>query len=236
MDVTSTALKMAGAGVSVFIAGALFGALLTTAVSRSGPEAAPASQVAAPPLAAEPQPVKLSDPGKAETLAGARDGLRIGRVDAPVQIVSFEDPLCGYCKQLQTGPYRQLMDDYVKAGKVAIVYRHYPFLAPESRTLSVALECAGQQGRFEALHGELTLSTSGTVNLDTWPGRAGADPGRFSACLGSEATRSVVDADLALGRKFEVRGTPTIFVNGKRLIGLMPYEQLKSVVDEALRT
>jgi protein-disulfide isomerase len=195
------------------------------------------------PAAAQPTAEVLPDVSVTETLAGARDGLRLGRADAPVQIVIFADPQCPYCRQLALGAERQLIDEYVTPGKAALTYRHYPFLGAESTRGAQAMECAGRQGadafwqfnrqvfdnQFPENSGQLT-----DAKLLEWAGATGLDVAKLKDCLAGADVKAVVEADLALGQRLGVQGTPVVFVNGRRVVGAVPYDMLKAIVDAAL--
>jgi protein-disulfide isomerase len=57
---------------------------------------------------------------------------------------------------------------------------------------------------------------------------------KLKDCLAGADVTAVVEADLALGQRLGVQGTPVIFVNGRRVVGAVPYDMLKAVVDAAL--
>lgn len=232
----------------VALVGAAVGYLTALSVmNKASPLSAPA-QVAAQAEQATPAgqamaPVALPDATTADTLKEARSSLRAGPANAKVQVVLFEDAQCPYCKQLSAGPIKQLFQAYMPTGQVAVTYRHYAFLNDDSTRLALAMECAGQQDRFWPYHDlvfEDIPAANGGEGLDArlarWAGTAKLDSEAFAACLTDPATRTQVDSDLNAGRSLRVQGTPTIFINGKRLIGNVPYDYLKIAVDEALRT
>jgi protein-disulfide isomerase len=135
-----------------------------------------------------------------------------------------------------------LLADYLPTDQVAVTFRHYPFLGDESIRTALAMECAGMQDRFWPYHDLVfadtpTESSSEGVDarLARWANTVKLDSAAFTACLGDPATRTFVESDLNAGRTLRVQGTPTIFINGKRLIGNVPYDYLKSAIDEALR-
>jgi protein-disulfide isomerase len=207
--------------------------------ARSEPSAAvQATQPATvQPLAA----IVAAEPTVTQTLQGARSGLRTGSADALVQLVLFEDGQCPFCKKLSDEVIARVISESVGAGEIAVTYRHYPFLGPESDTLAVAMECAGQQNRFWPFHdlifADQQPENTGAMDqarLEALATGAQLDSATFAACLADPASRAAVDADLSLGRKLGVRGTPTLFVNGKRLVGAVPYEFVRSAIDDAL--
>jgi protein-disulfide isomerase len=103
------------------------------------------------------------------------------------------------------------------------------------------MECAGQQGGFWAFHNAVfqqqAPENSGQITdatLNTWAGDAKLDTAAFSRCLAEGKGVQAVTEDLALARRLGVTGTPTFFVNGRRMVGALPYDVLKATVDAAL--
>jgi predicted DsbA family dithiol-disulfide isomerase len=66
------------------------------------------------------------------------------------------------------------------------------------------------------------------------PRASGLPSGPFAACVESHRHRDAVLADLAEGRAAGVRGTPTFFVNGRRLVGAQPLQVFQKAVQDAL--
>jgi protein-disulfide isomerase len=109
-----------------------------------------------------------------------------------------------------------VIDKYVKAGKVQVVFRHLPLdrIHPLAHKAAEAAECAGQQGRFWEMH---DLLFRGRDKLDppslrVHAATVGLDMSRFVQCLdnGEMAARVRRDADEA--RKLQISGTPTFLL------------------------
>lgn len=234
--------------VVVALASAFAGYLIALSVLGKTSPLATSAQVATQAEPAIPNiqamtPVALPDATTADTLKEARSYLRAGPADAKVQVVLFEDAQCPYCKQLSVGPVKQLLTDYLPTSSVAVTFRHYAFLGDDSTKVALAMECAGKQDHFWPFHdlvfGDASAASSGEgldARLARWAKTVKLDTNAFAACLADPATRNFVETDLNAGRELRVQGTPTIFINGKRLIGNVPYDYLKSAIDEALRT
>ena len=63
----------------------------------------------------------------------------------------------------------------------------------------------------------------------------GLDRAPFTRCLDERRFRAAVEADAAEGRAAGVRGTPTFFINGEKLVGAHPVDNFRSVINEALK-
>ena len=73
--------------------------------------------------------------------------------------------------------------------------------------------------------------------LDTFSGYAetlGLDTGQFTQCLGQQSNVTRLNADVQLGNTFGVTGTPTFFINNKRLVGSQPAAILDEIVKKEL--
>ena len=62
----------------------------------------------------------------------------------------------------------------------------------------------------------------------------GIDGAKFDQCLDSGKHTANVRADYELGEKMGVNSTPTIYINGRPLVGAQPFEQFKLIIDEEL--
>lgn len=134
-----------------------------------------------------------------------------------------------------------LFNEYVDTGKVKFVYKHMAILGQESVWAAEAAECAADQGKFWAYHDLLfnrqAGENQGAFNKDRLLAMAQElklDMGQFEPCLMNDQTRDRVQADTQEGQQVNVRGTPTFFVNGRAVVGAVPLQQLRSVVEQAL--
>ena len=62
----------------------------------------------------------------------------------------------------------------------------------------------------------------------------GLDGATFDQCLDSGRWAAAVRSDMALGEKMGVNSTPSLYVNGRALIGAVPFENFKTIIDEEL--
>lgn len=163
-----------------------------------------------------------------------------GAANAPVTITMYSDFQCPWCAEADR-TLKRLEDDYVRTGKVRLVYRHYAFIGDESRWAAEAAECAGDQGYFWAYHDKLFASQAGenrgAFSLRRLKGFArelGLDERRFGSCLDSHEYAGKVREETEEGRRLGVRSTPTFFVNDRKVEGALPLQQFKAVIDEEL--
>jgi protein-disulfide isomerase len=139
-----------------------------------------------------------------------------GDPKAPVTLVLFTDLQCPYCAKMLP-VVKQMQERSPKTLKIS--FRHYPLVSIHDKALNahMALWAAGKQGRFweyffkatpefRGLSDSTLLATARDLKLDMV---------RFEADRKSEAARKAVEADMALGEKVGVEGTPALFLNGK---------------------
>jgi protein-disulfide isomerase len=202
--------------------------LLTLAVSSSA--------AAAPPFVR----------GTGSTVAMLRGipqhGTALGRSDAPVTLVEFADVQCPYCALWARNALPTLVRDYVRTGKVRIVFTGMHFVGPDSVTgLNTALAAAAQNRFWHVL--ELLYQNQGTENTG-WLSDAllraigrtvpGLDTARMMRDRSSAAVAHLLAAADAFALRAGVRATPT-FALGRRGATLRVV-QVKSLTAAALRT
>lgn len=170
-----------------------------------------------------------------------------GAKNAKITLVEYSDLECPFCKSFHPIMQRLLEES---AGKIRWVYRHFPLDQIHSKAdkEAEATECAAELGGNEAFWRmvdkifEVTPSNNG-LNLDDLPNLAsqiGLDPVKFKSCLDSGKYAAHVEEDYQDGVRGGITGTPgTIIIDAKgetRLIpGALPYDNLKQMIDEALK-
>jgi protein-disulfide isomerase len=140
-----------------------------------------------------------------------------GAIDAPVVITEFTDFQCPYCAKLGA-IFSQMLKKY--PGKLKVVYKSYPLhshkFAWKAATNAMA---AHQKGKFWEFHDRLFANSKNLNDAKIMEIRKslGFDTPEFDALIKSDVVRKKVADDLKEGQRNGVRGTPTVFVNGKRL-------------------
>jgi len=188
------------------------------------------------PAAPEPTPEPLeTNVSAGETLRDAVSYARRGPQGAQVEMVIFSDPRCPYCRQLAREVEPKLLEQF--GDRLALTYRHFAVLGEDSQRAAVALDCAGQAGKFWAYHALVYQDEAAPEfsreRLLGWAREVGLDEAAFGACL--DARNRQVEVDFRVGEALRVRGTPTTFVNGVRLNGALPLEYFVAAVEEQLR-
>jgi protein-disulfide isomerase len=145
-------------------------------------------------------------------------GIRMGQAQAAVQLLEFADFECPFCASFHKD-MKALRVRYPT--QVALTFVHFPlpmhrFAEPAARVA----ECAGDQGRFEAMH-DLLFEQQDKFGLKPWSefaSEAGVtDSAAFEACIKRTDPIPRVIEGKVLGNQLDVQGTPTVVINGWKL-------------------
>ena len=172
----------------------------------------------------------------------------LGEKTAKVTMVEFSDYQCPFCGRYATQTMAQVIDEYVKTGKVHYVFRNFPLeqIHANAEKAAEAAACAGDQGKYWEAHDRFFKNQS-ALDAKEMKGHAvvlGLDPEKFQQCLDTGKYAAKVKADLAEGQKYNVRGTPAFFFGTevkdsklhavKFLSGAQPIDKFKEVIDGLL--
>lgn len=171
----------------------------------------------------------------------------LGKSNAPVTIVEFSDLQCLFCRRFWKDTLPQLKKDYIDKGLVKLVYRQFPLpaeLHPAARDLSEAAECANDQNKFwdfhdkafseQAKQGDGTIAVT-TDDITNWASDLGLDMTTFTDCFTNKKDAKKIDDDMAEGQKVNTTSTPTFYINGQILVGALPYDSFKTIIDQDLK-
>ena len=167
---------------------------------------------------------------------------------AKVTIVNYDDFQCPYCSRMHSELFPGLVQAY--GDKVKVVYKDYPLLEIHPWAMHAAIDanCLADQNSSaywdfaDYVHANRTAITGKSQqeafsNLDTAAttqvNKYHLDVAKADACFKKQddagVRRSIAEAD-----KLGVDSTPTLFVNGERISGVIPEDQLRAIVDRAL--
>ncbi|ABI58369.1 DsbA family protein [Nitrosomonas eutropha] len=155
----------------------------------------------------------------------------IGRLDAPITIVEFFDPSCEGCRAFY--PHvKQILSKY--PNDVRLVLRYVLFHEGSEQTVRM-LEAARKQGLFQPVL-EAILEAQPEWHDDpkvtaAWRAavRVGLNEGRARTDIQEAAISALIKMDEADVNAVGIKGTPTFFVDGKRLAKLNPQDLLNAV-------
>ncbi len=137
---------------------------------------------------------------------------------------------------MAAGPtVKKIMETY--KDKVRLVIKNYPYKYRDySRIAAQASLAARDQGKYWEMH-DLLIKKSPKLDrtsLITYAKELGLDVSKFTASLDSPKHAKAIDDDLALAVKLDLYNTPTIYINGRKVIGERSFEYFKKIIDEEL--
>jgi len=166
-----------------------------------------------------------------------------GPTNAKVTVVEFADFQCPFSAKAAM-VMKDLKDKY--GTKVRFVFRQFPLeFHSNARKAAEAALAAHAQGKFWDYHDKLFAwgpsSPDGAQNpdlteesLEKYATQVGLDLDRFKKALDSKVLAQQVDTEIKLANSIGVRGTPTVYVNGKKASNATDYGTLAKAIDDEL--
>ncbi len=186
---------------------------------------------------AEPDPDPSKDPSKDENVVWSvpvGDSPVLGPKTAKVTIVVISDFECPFCSKASP-VMKQIRNEY--GDRVRFVWKDNP-LPMHKRAepaAQFAREVRAQKGdeAFWRAHDLLFENQKALEDADlkVYAFRLGADPPKTMAAVSQRKHKTAIENDQKLANDLDAKGTPTFFINGKRLVGAQPFEKFKPVID-----
>jgi protein-disulfide isomerase len=178
------------------------------------------------------------------------DGVPVkGDKNAKAILIEFADYQCTFCARFHRETFPQIDEAYVLTGKAKFIFRNFPLehRHPDAFKAAAAAICAGEQGKFWAMHSRL-FRVQDTRYFNDWSQHAktlALNPTKFSQCLESEGTTSRVRKDLAEGKSAGVKVTPTFLLGlseeagskikvVNKIEGALAFSKFKEALDNIL--
>jgi len=175
-----------------------------------------------------------------DTLEKGLNGVARGPADAKVTIVEFSDLQCPHCKDAQPVLDKLLMDE----PGAKFVFQQFPLASHNWAGKAAAYaDCIGRTNKdafwkfVQKTFDEQNNITESNADekLTAFADEAGAKGADAAACAAKPDTKTRLDQSVALGTSVGVTGTPTVYINGRRIANVngLPYEILKNLVEYA---
>ncbi|HMD10389.1 MAG TPA: thioredoxin domain-containing protein [Candidatus Acidoferrum sp.] len=158
-----------------------------------------------------------------------KDSPSLGSANAPVTLVEFSDFECPVCRALHDA-LRGMLPNYPQ---LRVVFKDFPLeqIHPWARTAALAGRCAYQQNpaafwkMYDFIYDgqDLISPENAWGKMTDFASQSGLNADVFKACMASPEAGAAVDASRANGILLEVGSTPTMFVNGRRIVGADPH-------------
>jgi protein-disulfide isomerase len=182
--------------------------------------------------------------------ADLADGFALGKKDAPLTLVLYEDFQCPFCLRFTQLYDRMLVEEYVQPGKLRLEFRNLPILGAESVAAARGATCAAAQNGFWAYHhrlfeeqlkaGQLTkeqvnVGRFSAGALRTFAGESGLDAAAWQACFEGEGSLQAVQDAAREASGLGLRSTPSLILNGKPLTIPPSAAAFRGALDDALK-
>lgn len=192
------------------------------------------------PKAAQTQ-ANTGDPAYQAALAPKSDDIGLGDPKAPIKFIEYASAGCPHCAAFAIGVMPDIKKNWIDTGKVYYVFRDYP-LDNVATYASMIARCLPSDKFYPfmdilfrnqpAWHTDKVDPKEALVELSR---RAGLSREQVESCLKDQAildriTKSREEAESAL----KVDSTPTMFVNGERMVGAIPYNEFEAKFKAAL--
>ena len=199
-----------------------------------------------PVLAETPQ--KQTEITKIQSLSVFTDNASpiLGNPNAPITMVEFGDYQCTFCSKFFHETENPIITNYVKTGKVKILFKDYIILGQDSMNAANAAHCANDQKSFWKYHSMLYNNWAGEdtgwadlAHLHEFANTLGLDMDVFSTCMSDLKWNELVNLSSKDGQKLGVSGTPTFFVIDQnndviKIVGAQHYDVFKQIFDSVL--
>lgn len=165
-----------------------------------------------------------------------------GTPGAPVVIVMYSDFQCSYCKEEANVVRKNLIAAFPT--QVRVYFKDYPLepIHPWAKPAAIAGRCVFRQkpAAFWDFH-DWIFEHQSEITVDNLKDKVAEfgktkslEPIQLAACMETRATEAEVNKSQAEGRALGVNSTPTMFVNGRRLVGNLQWPQLKQIIDHEI--
>jgi protein-disulfide isomerase len=176
-----------------------------------------------------------ASPASSSSLAGIpQHGDTLGRASAPATVLVFEDPQCPFCREWNVGTLPTVLAEYVRTGRIKLVYRGIEIIGPNSVKGLRAIYAAGAQNKLwnlvDALYAKQGAENSGWITdaaIREAAKVSGADGNAILAASSSPAVTSQLRQAAQDATRASVQGTPTFVV--QRPPGLPQHLQLSAL-------
>ncbi len=163
----------------------------------------------------------------------------LGHPNARVTVIEYSCVACGHCAQFQQQVYPLIKSNYIDTNKIIYIHRQFSLDGLSLKAAQLLYCKAIPQPQREKLlkklytHHDLITSEKNLLQLAK---QFGISEKIAKGCIKNEALqRQVLLMRLEGQQKLGVNGTPTFFINGKKIVGCAPYEEFKRIIDEELR-
>ena len=167
----------------------------------------------------------------------------MGNINAPITIVEWGDYQCTFCYKFYQNTLDIINKDFIKTGKVKMVFKDFPLNGFDSKLAAEASYCAQDQEKYWKYHNELYKNWGGErtgwitrESLTKFAETVDLDIEKFNKCLDDHKYENKVDLLYEFGKEIGIDATPSFLVfNDQKMIkirGNQPLEVFLKTFDE----
>ena len=167
----------------------------------------------------------------------------MGNPNAPITILEWGDFQCTFCYKFHQSTLDTINDDFIKTGKVKLVFKDFPLNGPDSIIAAEAAYCAEDQEKYWQYHDELYKNWGGERTgwitrgaLDKFAVTVNLNLVEFNSCLDEHKYQNRVIAHYEFGKELGIDATPSFLVFNEqkiiKIIGNQPLEVFLKTFDE----
>ena len=167
----------------------------------------------------------------------------MGSINAPITIVEWGDYQCTFCYKFHQNTLDIINEDFIKTGKVKIIFKDFPLNGVDSKLAAEASYCAQDQEKYWKYHDELFKNWGGErtgwitrESLDKFAETVDLDLKKFNKCLDDHKYENKIDLLYEFGKEIGINATPSFLVfNDQKMIkirGNQPLEVFLKTFDE----
>jgi len=167
----------------------------------------------------------------------------LGDPNAPITILEWGDYQCTFCYKFHQETLNKIDEEYIKTGKVKIIFKDFPLNGPDSKLAAEATYCAHDQNKYWQYHNQLYENWAGErtgwITIEALSGFAKTidlDIVEFNKCLDENKYENKINSIYEFGNEIGINATPSFLVfNDQKIIkirGNQPLEVFLKTFDE----
>jgi len=167
----------------------------------------------------------------------------LGNSNAPITILEWGDYQCTFCYKFHQSTLDIINEDFIKTGKVKLIFKDFPLNGPDSFLAAQAAYCAQDQEKYWQYHDELYKNWGGERtgwitrdSLEKFANTVNLDLDEFNKCLDEKKYEQKVTTLHEFGKEIGIDATPSFLVlNDEKIIkirGNQPLEVFLKTFDE----
>jgi protein-disulfide isomerase len=162
----------------------------------------------------------------------------IGDPDAPITILEWGDYQCTYCYKFHQSTLNTINENFIKTGKVKLVFKDYPLNGPDSVLAAEASHCAQDQEKYWQYHDELYKNWGGErtgwitrESLNQFGNTVNLNMDYFNTCLNEHKYKDKVISMYEFGKEVGIDATPSFLVfNDQKIVKIRGNQRLRCVL------